>query len=289
MNIPMNTVQRVLLITGMSGAGKSVALNALEDLGFVAIDNVPLSLITDVVEKEKGHRSLVISTDVRTREFSPEYFEEILNALASMPDVHVDTLFLDCEEEKLRQRFTETRRKHPLAMDRPLMDGIQAEQEMTQNLKEMVELVLDTTDLKPAELRSMLQQRYDMTPDALALNVVSFSYRRGVPREADLVFDVRFLRNPHYDRNLRPRTGLDAAVGAYVEEDPMFEEFFSKLCGLLVPLLPRYMAEGKSYLTVAVGCTGGKHRSVHVAQKLAGFLEKKAYNVGIRHRDVGQH
>lgn len=282
------SIRRILLVTGMSGAGKSVALRSLEDVGFQAVDNVPLSLLVELVGKQSNQtQSLVIGTDVRSHEFSQQHFEAVLATLTQLPGVHVETLFLDCEDERLRQRYTETRRKHPLATDRPLVDGIHAEREILQPLKALVEGVVDTTSMSPTELRALLQQRYDETQSHLNVHVMSFSFKQGLPREADLVFDVRFLRNPHYHPDLREKTGLEDEVGAYIEEDPIFAEFYEKLCGLVEPLLPRYLAEGKSYLTVAVGCTGGKHRSVHTAKKLAGFLENKGYKVGIRHRDVG--
>ncbi len=279
--------RRLILVTGLSGAGKSSALKSLEDLGFEAVDNAPLRFIT-ALAAQAPESGMVVGTDARARDFSPEHFLELLAALRSLADVAVEVLFLDCDDTVLQRRYTETRRKHPLAQDRPVMDGITAERQLLGDIRAEAETVIDTSDISSTALRQLLQQRFGAGAERLTIQLVSFSFRQGLPREADLVFDARFLRNPHYDPILKPLNGTDPRIGAYVEEDAAFAPFFDGLCTLLLPLLPRYLAEGKSYLTIAVGCTGGKHRSVHTAQKLAGFLEQKGYKTTLRHRDLGR-
>jgi UPF0042 nucleotide-binding protein len=278
---------RIILVTGLSGAGKSVALRTLEDSGCEAIDNVPLSLIPTLVASGGGkEHCLAIGTDVRSRDFSTAHFEQMLAALEKEDVQGVQLLYLDCDNEVLQRRFTETRRKHPLALDRPVMDGIIAERSLLLALRGMADVVFDTSEWTGGDLRSAVREFYGTESRALSVFVTSFSFRRGLPRDADLVFDVRFLRNPYYDGNLRALTGLDAGVASFIETDPGFIEFFSNLIRLIEPLLPSYLQEGKSYLTIAIGCTGGRHRSVFVAEKLSGFLKQKEYKVGVRHRDL---
>jgi UPF0042 nucleotide-binding protein len=279
---------RILLITGLSGAGKSVALKTLEDMGCEAVDNAPLSLIPSLAasEGEAGH-DLAIGTDARSRDFSPEQFEKMLKELRRSGEHEVQLLFFDADNEVLQRRFTETRRKHPLALDRPVTDGIIHERSLLQPLRGMADIVFDTSEWTGADLRNAMREFYDTESRALTVFVTSFSFKRGVPRDADLVFDVRFLRNPFYDQELRSHSGLNPKVAAFIESDPGFGEFFSNVSRLIEPLLPRYLQEGKSYLTIAIGCTGGLHRSVFVAEKLAGFLKQKEYKVGVRHRDIG--
>lgn len=278
---------RVWLITGLSGAGRSVALRALEDLGCEAVDNVPLALVPSLLASggDEGHR-LVIGADVRSRDFSPVYFSEMLSGLRAQKEHEVRLLFLDCDNEVLQRRFTETRRKHPLALDRPVMDGIRHERQLLAPLRDMADTVLDTSEWANADLRTALRQYCGEEQRALSLFITSFSFKRGIPRDADMVFDVRFLRNPYYDNSLRELTGMNAEVASFVEADADFAAFFTHLTQLVTPLLPRYLLEGKSYLTIAVGCTGGWHRSVVVAEKLAGFLRQKEYKVGVRHREL---
>jgi UPF0042 nucleotide-binding protein len=285
---------RVLLVTGMSGAGKSSTLKALEDLGYEAVDNLPLSLLGNLVlpgQRSLGGsglgRPLAIGVDIRTRDFDASEFLAKFDQLARQPDLEVKLVFLDCDDEVLRQRFAETRRRHPLAVDRPVADGIRHERRLLSPLEERASTVIDTTDKKPGELKRTLAAQFGLPArPQLAVFVTSFSYGRGLPREADLVFDVRFLDNPHYDPALRPLSGLDAKVGERIAGDPGFSAFFRSLADLLKPLLQRYAQEGKSYLTIAVGCTGGRHRSVFVAERLAGWLEEQGQRVHVNHRDL---
>ncbi len=283
---------RVVLVTGLSGAGKTLALKALEDLGYEAVDNLPLSLLSRLVETELATdepRPLAVGVDVRTRDFGVASLIHELDTLMADPRLDVRLVFLDCDDDVLLRRFTETRRRHPLALDRPVTDGIRVERAQLARLRDRADPVIDTSETTPADLRRLLHQTIgDDGRQKLAVFVMSFAYGRGLPRQADLVFDVRFLRNPHYDPNLRPLTGEDTRVGAHIAEDPSFSRFFEQLTGLLLTLLPRYEAEGKSYLTVAVGCTGGRHRSVYVARRLAEWLAEQGLQVSLRHRDAGR-
>ncbi|MBI4185108.1 MAG: RNase adapter RapZ [Proteobacteria bacterium] len=277
-------VGRVVVVTGLSGAGKTSALKGLEDLGYEAVDNAPMSLLAQIVHR--GGASAV-GIDIRTRDFDAERLLAKLRTLARRRGLAVRLLFLDCDDEVLLRRYTESRRRHPMAPDATVSEGIRDERKLLAGLRERADLVLDSSALSLAELRRALRGWFDLGKSGLAISVVSFSYAKGLPREADLVFDVRFLRNPHYVGALRPLTGRDPAVGAYIADDPGFAEFFDGLTRLLKPLLPRYLAEGKSYLTIALGCTGGRHRSVYLAERLAAWLAGEGGKVELFHRDAG--
>ena len=282
--------RRLVIVTGMSGAGRTSCLKILEDLGFEAIDNLPIPLIERFVRLDDGlERDLAIGLDSRTRAFAPERLVLLVQKLARVnPTVGVSLLFFDCDDEALQQRYTETRRRHPLAADRPVQDGIASERALLRPLKAAATLVIDTTLLSLPELKRLLVGHFTAPDKAKGLTVscVSFAYRRGLPREADLVFDVRFLQNPHYVPALKPLTGLDPLVQAHVESDPGFTAFEATLQALLLPLLPRFQAEGKSYLTIAIGCTGGQHRSVFVTERLANALRAAGYEVSTTHREL---
>ncbi|TAD91015.1 MAG: RNase adapter RapZ [Alphaproteobacteria bacterium] len=279
---------RLVMVTGMSGAGRSLALRTFEDLGFEAVDNLPLSLLAPLVRGDAApQRSLAIGIDTRTRGFSIDVLLAERDLLRRAGPWAVTLLFLTSDDEVLLRRYTETRRRHPLAADRPVADGIAVERRLLEPLKAAADVVLDTTMSTPADLRRQLSQRVLGGQAAdLAISVVSFAFRNGLPREADLVFDVRFLNNPHYDPVLRPRDGRDPEVAAYVAADPDFAAFWDHLTGLLAPLLPRYRAEGKSYLTIAVGCTGGRHRSVFLGERLHAWLAERGLQAALTHRDV---
>ena len=278
----------VVIVTGMSGAGRSTALKAFEDIGYEAVDNLPLSLLSSLVQPVAGdRRPLAVGVDVRTRDFGVVPFLEELDELIERTDLSVRVLFLDCDEEILRRRFTETRRRHPAAPDRPVTDGIKREAGLLAPLRDRSDEVIDTSEMSIGDLKRRLDASHalDRAP-GLAVFVTSFAYRRGLPHEADLVFDVRFLKNPHYDPALRPQTGLDAPIGDFIRADPDYAAFFGNITALLEPLLPRYSAEGKSYLTIAVGCTGGRHRSVYVAERLGAWLAERGERVSVSHRDL---
>ncbi len=287
---------RVLLVTGMSGAGKTSALKALEDMGYEAVDNVPLSLLGSLVLPGRGAggarvypQPIAIGVDIRTRDFGTHTFLTELHHLIDESDVAVEVLFLDCDDDELRRRYAETRHRHPLAADRPVSDGIARERRLIGTLRTLADVMIDTTGLAPGELKHLLNGHFGLhSAPGLVVFVTSFSFRQGLPRAADLVFDVRFLANPHYDPDLRSLTGRDQGVADYVARDVDFDGFFNGLTAWLQPLLPRYAAEGKSYLTIAVGCTGGRHRSVFVAERLAAWLEREGQRVQLHHRDLNR-
>lgn len=281
---------RVVIVTGLSGAGKTSALKVFEDLGYEAVDNLPVGLLPSLVRPADGEamaRPLAVGIDIRTRDFGVEPVAKALDALADERGLDVRVLFLDCDDDVLCRRFTETRRRHPLAVDRPLADGIRHERALVSPLKRRADLVFDTTNLAPGQFKRVLAGHFGVGADqGLMVFVTSFAYRNGLPREADLVFDVRFLANPHYVADLKPLTGRDDGVAAYVAADVAFPAFFQSMTDLLAPLLPRFSAEGKSYLTIAIGCTGGRHRSVFVSERLAAWLKQRGVRVELRHREL---
>ena len=278
---------RVVIVTGLSGAGKTQALKALEDSGYEAVDNLPLSLMEKLLRSVPDGRPLALGIDIRTRDFAAGPMLEEVRRMQQGSSVSVSLVFLDCDDDVLCRRFTETRRRHPLAADRPLRDGIAHERRLLAPLRGQADLLLDTSTMPPGELRRLIASRFALEGGrSMVVFVMSFSYRQGLPREADLVFDCRFLRNPHYEPALRPLTGADPDVAAYVAADPDFPRFFTGLTELTGLLLPRFTAEGKSYLTLAVGCTGGRHRSVMVAERLSRFLRDSGQSVELRHREL---
>jgi UPF0042 nucleotide-binding protein len=278
---------RIVLVTGMSGAGRSSTLHVFEDIGFEAVDNLPLSLLGNLVQGAASGQALAIGVDIRTRDFADAAFVRELTRLRGHVEFSVSTIFLDCDEDVLIKRYTETRRRHPLADDRPLADGIKLERRMLEPARDRAEILIDTSRLTPWMLKRQLMERFAQKDvSVLSIFVTSFSYRQGVPREADLVFDVRFLRNPHYDSKLRPLTGRDLRVANYIAEDPDFTRYMESLKAMLDLLLPRFEAEGKSYLTIAIGCTGGKHRSVYVSELLGKWIEQMGKRIQLHHRDL---
>ena len=277
---------RVLVVTGMSGAGRSTALKSLEDMGYDAVDNLPLSLLPSLINAQAGRAPLAVGVDVRSRDFAAPALAETLDRLAG-DDIDLKVIFLDCADELLERRYTETRRPHPLALERPVADGIRLERQRIWPLRGRADLVIDSSALTPSDLRRMLRGHFALDAEpGIAIFVTSFAYRHGLPRDADLVFDVRFLRNPHYVDELRPRDGRDPDVGAYIEQDPNFHRFFDRLCSWVEDVLPCYEREGRTYLTIAIGCTGGRHRSVFSAERLAAWLRRKARRVALAHRDI---
>ena len=279
----------LLVVTGLSGAGRSTALKALEDMGYEAVDNLPLSLLPSLIGPRTAMAPLAIGVDVRTRDFAVPSLVKTLDELTAGRSIDRKLLFLDCDDDHLERRFTETRRRHPLALERPVADGIRLERQRVWPLRDRADLVIDTSELAPGDLKRLLQGHFALTSQpGVTVAVTSFSYRHGLPRDADLVFDMRFLRNPHYVPALQPLSGRDRAVGAFIEADPDFAPRFEEMAAWLDHLLPRYEAEGKSYLTIAVGCTGGRHRSVYVAERLAARLVADGRRVALMHRDLNR-
>ena len=281
-----------VLVTGLSGAGRMTALNVLEDLGYVAVDNMPLPLLGDLMSSTSGGSGsaappLAFGVDTRTFGFDARELVDRVQKLRQRADLDVKLLFLDCDTEVLQRRYTESRRPHPMAPDRPVMDGIIEERQQIGWMRDIADLAVDTSSLSPHTLKQLLAGHFALGPRVgTRLSVMSFSFRRGLPREADLVFDARFLKNPHYEPTLKPLTGRDPAVAAYVATDPDYGPFVEHLQGLIGPLLPRFDAEGKSYLTIAIGCTGGRHRSVALAEVLADWLRGVGRSVTLTHRDA---
>ena len=278
-------VPRLLLVTGMSGAGKSTVLDALEDLGWDVVDNLPADLLEGFVHGGAECRlaPVAIGMDVRSRGFDPETLPASVRAISG---VEAELLYLDCAGGELVRRYDETRRKHPLAPDRPAEDGIARERALTAPLKGAADSVLDTTDLRPADLRDELRRRYGGDSDQPVLTIASFGFARGISRTADLVFDLRFLPNPHWVDELRPLTGMDDPVRDYLRADPAWAGTMDDIESLLTNWIPRYWAADKSYVTVAFGCTGGRHRSVAAAVEMAERLRNAGFAPNVRHRDL---
>jgi UPF0042 nucleotide-binding protein len=280
--------QRILLVTGMLGAGKSTALRELEDLGWEAIDNFPIRLLQRLVGNDPPQHPLTIGFDCRTRGFVPAEVIERAGKLQERDDIVLSTLFLDCAGHELERRFNETRRRHFLAEGMPLSAGIIAERELLTPLRDWADVLIDTTNFTSNDLRQRIRELFAATaPKQMTVTVSSFGFARGMPPVADLVFDMRFLDNPHWAPELRDLTGLDAPVGEHVERDPGFARAFEQIRDLLIELLPRYAGQGKSYVNIAFGCTGGRHRSVFVAERIAEALRQAGFSPTVLHRNLG--
>jgi len=281
--------QRVLLVTGLSGAGKTTALQVLEDLGWETIDNFPVRLLRGLISRPQHQQApLAIGFDSRTRGFVPQKIIEIVEHLTRRDDLSVSTLFIDCSSGELERRYNETRRRHPMANDRPLQEGIRAERELMGPLRNWADLVVDTSELTSNELQQHIRTVFgDEQSNSMTVTISSFGFARGMPPLADMVFDMRFLDNPHWVPELRELTGIDEPVGQHIQRDPAFAESFERIRDLLLTLLPRYDAQGKSYVHIAFGCTGGRHRSVFTAEQMAQGLRSAGFSPTVRHRNLG--
>jgi UPF0042 nucleotide-binding protein len=283
---------RLLIITGLSGSGKTHVARALEDIGWFCVDNLPSALIPRFGELIRGSEELrrsALVVDMREREFLRQ-FPHVFRQLRGRGGLGVSLLFLEADEKALVRRFSETRRPHPLAINQPAIEGIREEREALKPIRKMADLILDTSDYTVHQLRDYIREHYDMRHEAapLVLSVMSFGYKYGVPSEADLVFDVRFLPNPNFVPALKALTGNHAAVIRYMRRQKDTGIFLEKLKSFLSYVVPRYIAEGKSYLTIGIGCTGGRHRSVMIANALAEALGGQGYPIRVRHRDLRQ-
>lgn len=278
---------RLVLVTGPSGAGRSTAIHALEDLGYEAIDNLPMSLIPRLLDGPPLARPIALGLDVRNRDFNATALIELVDLLTRDPRVMLELLYLDCAQPELIQRFSQTRRRHPLASAETPTEGIEREIDLLAPIKARADHLIDTTEMTPHDLKADIGRWFDASPTArLAVSVQSFSYKRGIPRGVDMIFDCRFLSNPHWVAALRDLDGRDPAVVAHIESDPRFVPFFLKLRELIEMLLPAQLEEGKAHLSIGFGCTGGQHRSVAVAEKLARTLAEAGWPVSKRHREL---
>lgn len=278
---------QLVIVTGPSGAGRGTAINVLEDLGFEAIDNLPLSLIPRLLDGPPLRRSLALGVDVRNREFTTKGFMSLLEKLPTRTQMQVSLLFLDARRDVLIRRYSETRRPHPMAPNESLEDGIQREEQLLRAIRSRSDVLIETSDLSPHDLREELTALFSPPTDArLTVSLQSFSYKRGIPHGVDMVFDCRFLQNPHWQPDLRGLTGQSDAVSDYVQQDARFGPFFDKITDLAGFLLPAFRDEGKAYLTIGLGCTGGRHRSVAVAEMMGKALANKGWQVSIRHREL---
>ncbi|PDO11360.1 MAG: RNase adaptor protein RapZ [Candidatus Reconcilbacillus cellulovorans] len=281
----------LVIITGMSGAGKTIAMHCLEDLGYFCVDNLPPVLLpkfAELMEQSEGKIAKVaVVIDMRGREFF-RALSDALRVLREHHTVRYEILFLDATDDQLVQRYKESRRRHPLAPEGPPLEGIRLERRLLEDIKGMATQVIDTSRLKPAELKARLAARFSPAQRyRIALNVLSFGFKYGVPIDADLIFDVRFLPNPHYVEHLRLRTGQDPEVYEYVMKWPETKEFLVKLVDFIQFLIPHYVREGKSQVVIGIGCTGGKHRSVAIAEYLGKTLGSgETELVRVSHRDA---
>lgn len=278
---------RLVLVTGPSGGGRTTSINALEDMGFETIINLPLRFVTRLLKDDPPQGPTALGLDIRNRDFSVDAVLDILADLKQTTDLNPELVFVECSPKVLLRRYSETRRRHPMAEEDSPDVGIAAEIDMLRPIRERADIVIDTTDYSPHDLKDVLKRWYgDQAGLPLALSVQSFSYKRGIPPGMDMVFDCRFLRNPHWSPELREKTGQDPSVEAYIDEDPLFSDYFRKIYGILQMMLPAVKKEGRAHMTIGVGCTGGKHRSVAMAEKLGRTLELDELQVSIRHREL---
>lgn len=283
----MTAQTRIVLVTGPSGAGRSTAIHVLEDLGYEAIDNLPMGLLLRLMEGADPSRPMALGIDARNRDFSTIGFIELVARLGRMSQVDLSTLYLDCSDDVLLRRFSETRRRHPVATDASPETGIRQEKELLEPIREIADTLIDTSVLNVHQLRSEVERWF--APEGgrhLAVSIESFSYKRGLPLGLDMVFDCRFLANPYWRPELREADGRNPDVASYVQADTNYAAFFERVVELLLSLLPAFKAEGKTHLSVAFGCTGGQHRSVAMAEAVAKALAEQGQPVAIRHREM---
>ena len=286
----MKAPEYLVIITGLSGSGKSYVQSTLEDLGFYCSDNLPVALIEPFLEEVAAHEHanrVGIVVDVRTHDFAttfPAFYRDRL--LKVVP--HAILIFLEASDEVLARRYQETRRPHPMEKERPIVEAIQAEREALTEVKSLANMVLDTSQFSVHELKAEVMRRFQLDGTrevSLLITIITFGFKFSPPYNMDLLFDVRFLPNPHFVPELRPKTGLDREIQEFLAKQPEYEEFYRRLLDFVTYLIPQYKKEMKSYLTIGVGCTGGRHRSVAIGQRLGEDLERQGHNVEIVHRD----
>ena len=278
----------LVIITGPSGAGRTTALDALEDLGFEAFDNLPLSLLPLLISGAQKNYPLALGIDLRNRDFSNNKLVEVINTINSDADFKCSLLYLDCSDSVLLQRYSETRRRHPLAPNKGAEIGIQKEKSLLASLSLNADSLINTSEMTPHDLKFQIEKLYraNNLKQAMNVHVHSFAYKRGVPKSVDMVIDCRFLRNPHWDLKLRKLTGQDSLVQSHIQLDPKFDVFIEKLDNLIDFLIPAYENEGKSYFNLSFGCTGGRHRSVFITELITETLAKQNIRVSKRHLEL---
>lgn len=277
---------KIVLVTGPSGAGRSTAIHVLEDLGYEAIDNLPFSFLSGLVESAPGDRPVALGMDSRNRDFSPAALLEAINMVERRQDVELSVLYMDARADVLLRRFSETRRRHPLSPAESPEIGVRRDLQLMADIRARADILLDTSNMNVHQAREEIESIFAPQGRVLAVSIQSFSYKRGVPYASDLVFDCRFLNNPYWVADLRGLDGRDRAVQDHVKGDPRFQGFYDRVLDLVHFLLPAYREEGKSHLSIAFGCTGGQHRSVTLAETLAKALAEEAPQVSIRHREL---
>ncbi len=278
--------RKIVLVTGPSGAGRTTATNVLEDLGFESIDNLPFSLLPGLVNAAATTRPLALGLDTRNRDFSTAALLDVIAMIEARDDVALTVLYLDARVDVLLRRFSETRRRHPLAPAEALEVGVRRELGLMADIRARADILLDTSQMNVHQARAEIEKWFAPEGRALAVSIQSFAYKRGVPFASDLVFDCRFLKNPYWQADLRALTGQDPQVQNHVRSDDRFQEFFDRVLDMTRFLLPAYREEGKSHLSIAFGCTGGQHRSVTLAETLAKALAEDAAQVSISHREL---
>jgi RNase adapter protein RapZ len=278
--------ESLVVVTGLSGSGKSYVNKCLEDMGYFCVDNLPLELLEPLIDQVSGKPRVGIILDVRNPDFASRFPAILARLRQRVPGTRL--VFLDASEESLIRRFSETRRPHPLAGRVSLLEALRRERELLGEVRAVADVVIDTSSMTVHELRSLMQKTFVGDPETagMVISATSFGYKFGIPHDVDLLFDVRFLANPHFVPELKGKTGMDPAVAAYIEKDPETRAFMDRLIGFLDYLIPRFEAESKSYLSIGIGCTGGKHRSVYIAEQLAGILKERGFPVRVSHRDA---
>ena len=278
---------QLVLVTGPSGAGRSTAIHALEDIGFEVIDNLPLTLVPRLIDGPPLERPIALGLDVRNRDFNATALIELIDTLTRDARVALQVLYLDCAEAELIRRYSQTRRRHPLAAQETPEEGVSREIDLLAPIRARAEHLVETTDMSPHDLKAEIGRRFGMDGGHhLSVSLQSFSYKRGLPRGLDMVFDCRFLSNPHWVAGLRDQDGRDAQVVAHVVADPRFQPFFDKVTDMVRFLLPAQVEEGKAHLSIGFGCTGGQHRSVAIVEMLAKALAEAGWPVSKRHREL---